>query len=162
MTPFCQRRWNSEPICGCFDSMAHQFYPFSCGVVRLRRMMFQTQACRVARAYHWTSHQNAEALSPGVGKTDLTVWRGERTQSVLRTILRGHTNQYRLYRAAQWDHERTTGLVNPQMPLANWQLSAFEWGMYLIGCTYNLCFPTMSSRKTSISALPVPLQWQRV
>jgi transposase-like protein len=24
---------------------------------------------------------------------------------------------------------------------ATWQLSAFEWGMYLIGCTYNLCFP---------------------
>jgi len=33
-----------------------------------------------------------------------------------RTIPRGHTNQYRLYRAAQWDHERTTGLINPQMP----------------------------------------------
>jgi len=24
---------------------------------------------------------------------------------------------------------------------ANWHLSAFEWGMYLIGCTYNLCLP---------------------
>jgi len=23
---------------------------------------------------------------------------------------------------------------------ANWHLSAFQWGMYLIGCTYNLCW----------------------
>jgi hypothetical protein len=41
------------------------------------------------------------------------------------------------------------------------RLEALETGMYLIGCTYNWCFPHHELRTPSMLALLVRLRWQR-
>jgi transposase-like protein/IS1 family transposase len=116
----------------------------------------------ILRAFH---HQITEGIK--AGQQQIRIWpqliigqviktqKKYHLESVKQTLLRG--GEKGLQACLEQSHggtqintayiERFNGTMRERLASltrkcrhANWHLSAFQWGMYLIGCTYNLCW----------------------
>jgi hypothetical protein len=95
----------------------------------------------LAASGDWTSHQKAAQASDGRGQTH-TLDVGE--ESALRACLHDsgggkEINPSFIERFNATMRERLAALTR-RCPPASHRLEAVEWGMYLIGCTSNLCW----------------------